>query len=109
MESRKLKMDEILDYMDGPIIFSALDEEHHYYICSFATSTKENTTFLCTLGIPEVTSNLTNGEIDLLEFIQHQDSTHFSLTFPNDDDMAKSITREEIKGWLPLPGYYVNQ
>lgn len=100
----ELKMDKILDWYDGPLIFTA-----HYeldkYLCSFYDydKVKFDTTYLCCRLTDEQLENYTQGRVDFLDTIKASDRLVFMVDCGNNTLIDTTLDQIE---YLPEPGYF---
>jgi hypothetical protein len=106
-----LKVSAVLDYQDGPLIFTAEDAVGTRFLCSFLQTSEFGTEYLCVpVSLGRLNSFL-KGTKDLRFIYEHAESQDFyKLITTQEEDAelkAKQISFDEINhNLLPDDGYF---
>jgi hypothetical protein len=106
----KLKVKDVYEYYDLPIIFSASDEEGNIFICMFVDETDVHLRYLCVKVSPTVLLELENNQKDLRAIFEHSEKVFDLLLNAQSEESVEIFeTLEDIARFLPDKGLFIGK
>lgn len=106
-----LQAEEILEYYDGPVVFTARDQSGIGYICTWMDTDATHSHYICAAVSGLLLNDFLLGKCDLSSLYDpHPNEQLFSLktNLESAGLVAKSCTRSYFDArLLPRPGYFV--
>ncbi len=105
-------MIEVLDFANGPLLFTAQDAGESTYVCAFLQNTDEGTQYLCTQVAGGRLNTFLHGNMDLRSLIERAPLKQYFLLLTTDDEniplMAEPVALDSIAPeLLPAENYFV--
>lgn len=111
ISERELEVKTVLEYCDGPLLFTAEDAAESTYLCAYLRTSISGTEYLCTRVGASIARRFISGGEDLrTSILEAPLAEHFLLTTTEEDVplMAYPININSIdQSLLPAPGYFV--
>lgn len=108
----ELVVEDVWDYYDGPILFTAVDASESRYICAFLNNQEDSTRFLCSRIGPTRLRKFLAGGIDLREAMMEAPMRHLLILETTNEDkplLGKQTDLSEVdESLLPAEGYFLD-
>lgn len=109
----KLTLGSVLDYYDGPLLFTAKDALWNWYLSVFLETTEAGSEYVRVRVSEERLNEFMVGHRDLKSMYSHPEADEFYTLITNTADEfleAKPVESRDLKTHLlPRSGYYIQQ
>jgi hypothetical protein len=105
----KIKLDEIYEYYDIPLLFSANDKDGNIFICLFAEETDVHLKYICVQVSEKVFRNLESNTKDVRSIFEFPASMIYilHLNHLSNEEIDAVETGEDISLFLPEAGLFI--